>query len=147
METEVRLTDVEKQLEALRTHIDDSVVKIEQSRVHNLQQIESETTKLKQIADQASARLQDLYGKTETHLTALMARVARLEEDSGSVSREGNNPKHFVQAKHMLPSKLSKAEDWRRWRIDVEDFAEASVPGLKSALRTVAKTSDGDYSA
>ena len=147
METEARLTDMEKQLEALRTHIDDSVVKIEQSRVHNLQQIESETTKLNLIADQASARVQDLYGKTETHLTALMGRVAKLEEDGGSVPREGNNPKHLVQARHMLPSKLSKAEGWRRWRLDVEDFAEASVPGLKSALRTVAKTSDGDYSA
>ena len=80
METEARLTDVEKQLGALRTHIDDSVVKIEQSRIHNLQQIESETTKLNQIAAQAEARLQDLYGKTETHLTALMARVAKLED-------------------------------------------------------------------
>ena len=138
------MQDVERQIEALRTHIDDSVVKIEQSRVYNLQQIETETTKLNQIAEQASARLQDLYGKTETHLTALMARVAKLEDDSGTVPREGNNPKHLVQAKHMLPSKLSKAEDWRRWRTDVEDFAEASVPGLKAALRTVARASDGD---
>ena len=37
----------------------------------------------------------------------------------------------------MLPAKVSKVDTWKQWKVDVEDYAEASMAGLKRALREV----------
>ena len=44
----------------------------------------------------------------------------------------------------MVPSKLNKVEDWKHWKIDLEDYVEASVNGLKEALKAV-KAEEGFY--
>ena len=39
----------------------------------------------------------------------------------------------------MLPDKLGKSEGWRRWKMDVEDYAEEIAQGMKQALDKVRK--------
>ena len=45
----------------------------------------------------------------------------------------------------MVPGKLGKAEDWKRWKVDIEDHAEASVQHLKEALKIVKTDEEGEY--
>ena len=67
-------------------------------------------------------------------------------EASGAERQFGypNGPKSLVPAKAMIPSKLAKLEEWKRWKVDLDDYAEASMTSLKDALRLV-KEEDGDY--
>jgi hypothetical protein len=86
-----------------------------------------------------------LYELTNRTISALTGRVDTLEA-KGTSEQYGQlySSKSLVPAKAMVPSKLSKLEDWKRWKIDVEDYAEASREFLKDAVRLV-KAEDGDY--
>ena len=70
-----------------------------------------------------------------------------LETGAGGEGRFGypSGPKNLVPAKHMVPGKLSKPEDWKRWKVDIEDYVEASVQHLKEALKTVKTEEEGEY--
>lgn len=133
--------------------MDDSAAAAEATRNHYNELIDTAIRRVELKADNAQAgmtdqykRLQDLTLAAQTHVESLPQRVTKIEETAGG-PQSTDTKKSLVQAKHMLPSKLTKADEWRRWRIDIEDFAEAPSKGLKEVLKLVAKTNDGDYSA
>ena len=74
-----------------------------------------------QVASVAGG-LQDLYDKANASITALEARIRRLEAVIGGGG--GHGKKSLDNPKHSLPDKLAKAEDWRHWMSDVEDYCE-----------------------
>lgn len=55
-----------------------------------------------------------------------------------------SGPKNMVPAKSMVPAKPGKMEEWKRRRVDLEDYAEASLQLLKEALKLV-RAQNVDY--
>ena len=48
----------------------------------------------------------------------------------------------LLLAKDMKPPVLSKQDGWREWKIDVEDYLEVQMPGIKTTLDKVRKQKD-----
>ena len=46
----------------------------------------------------------------------------------------GKDKKSMLHPKDMKPTELTKDDQWRRWKADVEDFAEETFPGMKEVL-------------
>ena len=73
--------------------------------------------------------LRDLYKKTEAAVINLENRVTGLERFYAG--NWGKDKKSTLHAKDMKPKELSKDDEWRRWRSDVEDYAEEVFPGMQ----------------
>lgn len=86
----------------------------------------------------AHSKIYELYEIANQTMSRLSGRVGTLEE---SVNRGGerlgypSGLKSLVPVKHMVPTELNKVKDWERWKIDLDDYFEASVNGLKEALK------------
>ena len=100
--------------------------------------IGEKASEIEKSSELAHAKVHELYEIANRTISSLAGRVDALEARGA----EGQyvypyNPKSLVPAKAMVPSKLAKLEEWKRWRVGLEDYAEASLFGLKGALRTV----------
>ncbi len=49
----------------------------------------------------------------------------------------GGGPRSLSLAKHMLPEKLAKEDQWQRWRVSLEQYAEETQAGMKQKLEEV----------
>ena len=73
--------------------------------------------------------LRNLYAKTAEAVTGLEKRVLHLERD-----RMGKEHKTLLNTKDMKPNILNKDDEWRRWKSDIEDYAEEVFHGMKDML-------------
>lgn len=108
--------------------------------------IEEKTTELEKNATLAHSKIHELYEVANKRISLLSGRVGALEETENREGRLGypSGSQTPVPAKHMVPAKLNKVDDWMRWKIDLEEYAEASMNGLKEALKAV-KAEEGFY--
>ena len=76
--------------------------------------------------------LRDLCGKADIAIVNLELRVQSLEQQKPAAT----DNRTLLNAKDMKPSVLTKDEDWRRWKSDIEDYAEEMFHGMKEVLDT-----------
>ena len=120
---------------------------IETTRRRSMEMIEEKTAETERKSELANARVQELYEIANATIGILTGRVNALATAANRDERQfgyPDSPKSLVPAKHMVPSKLSKLEDWKPGRVDLEDYVEASMLHLKEALRAV-KAEEGEY--
>ena len=88
---------------------------------------------VKKEVDKLAEGLQDLYKKTEAAVVGLANRVQGLETNyQGNAGKD--KKKSLLHMKDMLPKELTKDEEWRKWKADVEDYVEETVPGMKEQM-------------
>ena len=90
-----------------------------------------------------SGGLQDLYKKTEAAVVGLTNRVLGLEVNYNENPHKGKKKLSLLHVKDMRPKELTKDEEWRRWKADVEDYVEEAAPGMKDQLEKV-KSSEAE---
>jgi hypothetical protein len=56
--------------------------------------------------------------------------------------QDGKKEKSLMHIKNLVPSKLEKTEDWRKWRQEVEDYTEEVFPGMKGIMDKARKSND-----
>ena len=142
-----RMAALEANVIDLRSHLDRYAVDIETTRRGSMRLISERTAELEKNAELAHAKIHELYEVANASIGLLTGRVGVLEakDSEGQFGYPGSS-KSLVPAKHMVPSKLSKVEEWKRWKVDLEDYAEACLRHLKGALQAV-KSEEGDYDA
>ena len=92
----------------------------------------------KEIADKRDV----IESRTVSALEAL-ASSARSGDNGVSTASERHSvetlpsKRSMVLLKNMTPDKLVKESDWRRWREQVEDYAEECFSGMKKKLEEV----------
>ena len=122
--TEEKIKAVEDSIYGLRTQLDKFANDIETTRQDNMRVIEEKTMGIEQDSQAAHVKVNQLYEIANKTITILSDRVNSLEGEN----KDGNGqyglpygPKSLVPAKCMVPAKLSKVEDWKRWKSDLED--------------------------
>ena len=145
--TAEKVAELETNLLNLRKELNAYAADIETTRRRSMELIEEKTMETQRASELANAKVHELYEIANSTIGVLAGRVQDLENASNRDDRQFGHPdsqKSLVPAKQMVPSKLSKVEEWKRWRIDLEDYAEASMRHLKEALRAV-KSEEGEY--
>ena len=66
----------------------------------------------------------------------------QLEQTAARGEGTGKHGKGFLSLKDMKPPKLGKEEQWREWSEHFSEFLEASCPGMKQCLKSVAQLED-----
>jgi len=79
-----------------------------------------------------STGLTDLYSKTAAAVSDLEAKIRKLEGSYG-----GKAGRTLLNLKNAQPDKLSKNDEWRQWKSDVEDYCEETFAGMKDILDRV----------
>ena len=77
--------------------------------------MESMSTQVQNEVKTVTSNLDTLYKETLQAMTMLSERVKKLQT-SGGKSR-----KSLIKPKSFAPEVLSRDEDWRKWKSDVED--------------------------
>ena len=78
------------------------------------------------------SQMQVLYESTAVELAALKERMEKAE-----VAAQGQGKGRLIQAKQMVPRVLTKQEEWKVWKSEVEDYCEVVKGGMKEALEAV----------
>ena len=81
--------------------------------------------------------LRELYEKVGTTVQQMEHRLVSLEKRDGTKGHRS-----LISAKHMTPEKLTKPEEWRNWKSDVEDYCEEQFSGMKEILDKVKKSEE-----
>ena len=64
-------------------------------------------------------QLQNLYERTAVELAALEERMEKAE-----AAAQGQGKGRLIQARQMVPRVLTKQEEWKVWKSEVEDYCE-----------------------
>ena len=131
-----RLAAVEANVTDLRGQLNTFAADIEVTRRGSMELIGEKAAEIEETSRLAHAKTHELYELANRAISSLAGRVDTLEAKSTS-EQYGypHSPKSLVPAKAMVPNKLAKVEEWKRWRIDLEDYAEASMTHFKQALK------------
>ena len=79
--------------------------------------------------------LRELYQQVSDAIGKLASRVEALEVGR---SAEREKPRRsLVELKDMKPEVLSKDEDWKRWKSEIEDYCSEAFDGMKDILEKV----------
>ena len=81
--------------------------------------------------------LDQLYNNVKHQVDMFEARIAKMEQ----ATRQPKE-KTLLHTKDIKPSELSKDDQWRRWKSDIEDYTEEVFPGMKEMLERV-RNADG----
>ena len=87
------------------------------------------TKTVKEELDSVAGGLRDLYAKTAEAVTGLEKRMLSVERE-----KSNKEQKTLMNTKDMKPSVLNKDDEWRRWKSDIEDYAEEVFQGMKDML-------------
>ena len=87
------------------------------------------TKTVKEELDSVAGGLRDLYAKTAEAVTGLEKRMLNVERE-----KSNKEQKTLMNTKDMKPSVLNKDDEWRRWKSDIEDYAEEVFQGMKDML-------------
>ena len=77
--------------------------------------------------------LGELYANVERHIAMFEQRVSKTEQEH----RREKSHDGLLHRKDMKPSVLEKEDQWRRWKSDIEDYAEETYDGMKDVLEKV----------
>ena len=80
-----------------------------------------------------SGSLGELYSNVQTHIQMFEERIRKSEQDH----RRDRHRQGLLHVKDMKPSVLEKDDQWRRWKSDVEDYAEETFMGMKDIMDRV----------
>ena len=91
-----------------------------------------------------SRQYTELYTEANDAVVQLKARVAALEMELEGKEKdgEGSRKKSLISMKQMLPSVMTKEEEWRSWKSDMEDYCEEGWKGMKGIMEEVRKAED-----
>ena len=78
---------------------------------------------------------QNVQTIAEVKLMVKMLEEKVEEEDHG----KSRSKKTLLHAKSITPEKLGKAESWRIWREDAEDYCEEIIGGMKELMEETRK--------
>ena len=87
---------------------------------------------VKDELDTVSSGLHELYGKADIAIAKVEQRVTNLEKNKYTATESCM----LLSAKDMKPNVLAKDEGWRRWKSDIEDYAEEMPQGMTDMLDT-----------
>ena len=74
--------------------------------------------------------LRELYDKADEALKAVNMRLDKLENED----HKGDQNRSLINPKHLTIATLDKQDEWRKWKADVEDYAEETMSGIKKYL-------------
>ena len=74
--------------------------------------------------------LRELYDKADEALKAVNMRLDKLENED----HKGGQNRSLINPKHLTIATLDKQDEWRKWKADVEDYAEETMSGIKKYL-------------
>ena len=105
--------------------------------------LSSEKARMDTRVQEVTADLRQLAHDTHQALTDLGSakeKIRQWEEWAERQKRdgEGQKGKSLRLPKNMIPTKLSKQDDWRRWKGEVEDYYEEIIEGMKAILEKTA---------
>ena len=79
----------------------------------------------------------------KAEIDALMVKLEEMTKKYDNIKEhENKKEKTLMHVKNLIPSKLDKTEDWRKWRQEVEDYTEEVFPGMKKVLDKARKSND-----
>ena len=90
-----------------------------------------EISKVTGVINDLHAQASNAATQTSTAVSVLEQRVQALERAHVQGSRE---KKTLLNLKDLKPRELTKDDEWRRWKSEVEDFTEETFPGMKAML-------------
>ena len=74
-----------------------------------------------QSRQQTDVKLSDLYQKASDAISEIRVEIAGLKRKEEHSSGSGS----LLHVKNMIPEKLTKTEEWKSWKEDIEDFCDA----------------------
>ena len=87
-----------------------------------------EISKVTGVINDLHAQASNAATQTSTAVSALEQRVQALDRAHVEGSREKRT---LLNLKDLKPRELTKDDEWRRWKGEVEDFTEETFPGMK----------------
>ena len=79
----------------------------------------------------------------KAEIDALMVKLEEMTKKYDNIKEHENKKENtLMHVKNLIPSKLDKTEDWRKWRQEVEDYTEEVFPGMKKVLDKARKSND-----
>ena len=85
-----------------------------------------------------------VWGQAGSAVGELRERIQQLEMGSTGEGggedgiRKGGGKGGYLPMKNMTPKVLSKEEEYRSWKEDVEDYLDESMPGMRELLKELA---------
>jgi hypothetical protein len=107
--------------------------------------IEELTLQLNAYVASNNAALTTSFRDVSEEMGIVRQRVVALEEalrDKGHGQEDASHrgKKSLIHMKMITPSVLSQAEQWKRWKGDIEEYCEESAPGMKEILERTKKS-------
>ena len=93
--------------------------------------IENVNKQVTEEVGKVTVGLQELYGQASEAIAELRNRLERVE-NTGEARTQ--NRKSLVHAKSIIPEKITKKEEWKQWKSDVEDYCEEMFEGMQEML-------------
>jgi hypothetical protein len=110
---------------------------------YEAQQVEAAGAMRAEVAQQVgqvAEGLNNLYAKAETALIEMARRIEEVEKYGGKGG--GGKQKSLINVKDMKLNKLEKNDEWKRWKADLEDYAEEIFPGIRDILDSIKDRDD-----
>ena len=73
----------------------------------------------------------------EETIKSNMSMVERLIAAQTKVETKDKKP--LIQAKHCTPWQMTKTEQWKQWKEEIQDYSEEVNKGMKEVLKKVAE--------
>ena len=138
-----RVAEVEREVARMLALMGAQQASIEEQKKSLVDYIQLEFTQTKmgmgEIVEEARKefgaqriQLQNLYERTAVELAALKERMEKAE-----AAAQGQRKGRLIEAKQMVPRVLTKQEEWKVWKSEVEDYCEVVKGGMKEALEAV----------
>jgi len=89
-----------------------------------------------QEVQKVAGDLRTLYTQVSEAMNTLVKRVDKLEN---VMNNQAKVKKSLINPKHILPDKLTKTDEWKQWKSDVEDYCQEHFDGMKELLEKVRK--------
>ena len=100
-----------------------------------VQKQQGDTAEVKSSVTKAAEEMNRRYTEVVNAVKNIEGRMQGVERNQGSLQQQERRT--LLNPKNMLPKELAKEDDWRRWKSDVEDYAEETFDGMKDFLEQV----------
>ena len=123
------LQQLKADMQQLRGHVDPQHVQLTDT-------FSQTTTKIVAM----DGDLRALYGNAEAAIRAIITDLAAMKEEKGKPGQ--NHNKYWLRLRDLMPSVLTKREEWEKSKKYIEDYMENMEPGLKGVSGMVAKATE-----
>ena len=138
-----RIAEVEREVARMQALMGAQEASVEEQKAALVDYIQSEFVKTKlgmggiieearkEFAAQRS-QMQVLYESTAVELATVKERMEKAQ-----AAAQGQGTTRLIHAKQMVPRVLTKQEEWKVWKSEVEDYCEVVKGGMKEALEAL----------